>query len=86
MQGDLRVASPRSAGIATSSELALMPLLIRTEKRLGDAWPASRRARGPTSRAVRVAVRVVPVGLGLNAVFGSGWADPVATPTVASLR
>jgi hypothetical protein len=23
---------------------------------------------------------------GLNAVFGSGWADPVATLTVASLR
>ncbi|MDP8992433.1 MAG: cation transporter [Actinomycetota bacterium] len=71
-------ASPAGVVLATLS-LLVMPVLARAKRRLAPAL-GSRAAASEANQTSLCALlsAVVLVGLGLNAVFGWWWADPLA--------
>jgi divalent metal cation (Fe/Co/Zn/Cd) transporter len=76
--------SPVGIGIAAASVI-VMPLLARAKKRLGPVLGS--QAVVSESRQTELCAwlsGVVLLGLGLNAMLGWWWADPVAALAVAA--
>jgi len=71
-------ASPVGMGLAVLS-LAVMPVLARAKRRVGDAL-GSRAMRADAAQTDFCAwlSAILLAGLALNAAFGFWWADPMA--------
>jgi divalent metal cation (Fe/Co/Zn/Cd) transporter len=85
-----RLAEQRAPGVSiigialATASIVIMPLLARAKKRLGPTLGS--QAVVSESRQTELCAwlsGVVLVGLGLNALFGWWWADPVAALAVA---
>lgn len=71
--------------VLASLSIVIMPLLARAKKRLGPTLGS--QAVVSESRQTELCAwlsGVVLLGLGLNALFGWWWADPVAALSVAA--
>ncbi|MGH9279494.1 MAG: cation transporter [Acidimicrobiales bacterium] len=83
--GSAPEVSPVGTALAAVS-LAVMPVLARGKRRLAPVL-GSRAAMSEANQTSLCALLsgVVLAGLGLNALFGWGWADPVAGLVIAAI-
>jgi divalent metal cation (Fe/Co/Zn/Cd) transporter len=78
-------SSPAGIGLAAAS-LLVMPLLVRAKRRTGrELGSATVMADSTQTMLCTYLSAVLLVGLGLNALWGWSWADPIAALVIAGV-